>query len=73
MTVTDRIELPRVDIACLTPPAFAPDDAELKIAAEILAGGKSSLLYKKLVYDLQLAQSVSADQDDYAQTSIFGV
>jgi zinc protease len=73
LTVTDQIELPRVDIAWLTPPAFAPDDAELKIAAEILAGGKSSRLYKKLVYDLQLAQSVSADQDDYAQTSIFGV
>jgi len=73
LTVTDRIELPRVDIAWLTPPAFAADDAELKIAAEILAGGKSSRLYKKLVYDLQLAQSVSADQDDYAQTSIFGV
>ena len=73
LTVTDQIELPRVDIAWLTPPAFAPDDAELKIAAEILAGGKSSRLYKKLVYDLQVAQSVSADQDDYAQTSIFGV
>src|SRR5438094_2360906 len=73
LTVTDRIELPRIDIAWLTPPAFAADDAELKIAAEILAGGKSSRLYKKLVYDLQLAQSVSADQDDYSQTSIFGV
>ena len=73
LIVTDRIELPRVDIAWLTPPAFAADDAELQIAAEILAGGKSSRLYKKLVYDLQVAQSVSADQDDYAQTSIFGV
>jgi zinc protease len=72
-TVTDQIELPRIDLAWLTPPAFAPGDAELKIAAEILAGGKSSRLYKKLVYDLQLAQSVSADQDSYAQTSIFGL
>jgi zinc protease len=73
LTVNDQIELPRVDLAWLTPPAFAPGDAELKIAAEILAGGKSSRLYKKLVYDLQLAQSVSADQDSYAQTSIFGL
>ena len=73
LTVNDQVELPRVDLAWLTPPAFAPGDAELKIAAEILAGGKSSRLYKKLVYDLQLAQSVSADQDSYVQTSIFGL
>ena len=73
LTVTDRIELPRVDLAWLTPPAFAPDDAELKVAAEILAGGKASRLYKKLVYEQQIAQSVGADQDSYAQTAIFDV
>jgi zinc protease len=71
LTVTDRIELPRIDVAWLTPPAFAPGDVELKIAAEILAGGKSSRLYKTLVYKAQLAQSVSADQDPYTQTGIF--
>ena len=73
ITVTDRIELPRLDVAWLTPPAFTPGDAELKIAADILAGGKSSRLYKKLVYDLQLAQAVSADQDSYQHTSIFDI
>ena len=73
VTVTDQIELPRVDIAWLTPAAFAPGDADLRIAAEIMGGGKSSRLYKKLVYDLQIAQNVSADQDEYAQTSIFAL
>jgi len=73
ITVTDRIELPRVDIAWLSSPAFTPGDAELKIAAEILAGGKSSRLYKKLVYELQSAQSVGADQDAYARTALFTV
>ncbi len=72
-TVTDRIELERVDLAWLTPPRFKPDDAELTIAAHILAGGKSSRLYNKLVYELQLAQEVSAAQDAYALTSIFDV
>ncbi len=72
-TVTDRIELERVDLAWLTPPRFKPDDAELSIAAHILAGGKSSRLYNKLVYELQLAQEVSAAQDAYALTSIFDV
>src|SRR6476661_1202297 len=72
-TVTDRIELERVDLAWLTPPRFKPDDAELGIAAHILAGGKSSRLYKRLVYELQLAQEVSAAQDAYSLTSIFDV
>jgi zinc protease len=72
-TVTDQIELERVDLAWLTPPKFKPGDAELAIAAGILAGGKASRLYQKLVYDLQVAQEVSADQDSYAVTSIFGV
>lgn len=72
-TVTDRIELERVDLAWLTPPRFKSDDAELSIAAHILAGGKSSRLYNKLVYELQLAQEVSAAQDAYALTSIFDV
>ena len=33
LTVTDRVELPRLNLAWLTPPAFAPGDAELDIAA----------------------------------------
>jgi len=72
-TVTDRIELERVDLAWLTPARFKPDDADLGIAAHILAGGKSSRLYKRLVYELQLAQEVSAAQDAYSLTSIFDV
>src|SRR6266404_3462226 len=73
LTVTDQIELERVDVAWLTPPKFKPGDAELSIAASILAGGKASRLYQKLVYELQVAQDVSADQDSYALTSIFAV
>ncbi len=71
--VTDQIELERLDLDWLTPPRFQPDDAELAVAAYILAGGKSSRLYKKLVYELQIAQEVSADQDAYALASIFGI
>jgi zinc protease len=73
ITVTDRIELERLDLAWLTPPRFKPGDAELTIAGYILAGGKSSRLYKKLVYELQVAQEVSASQDPYALTSFFEV
>lgn len=73
LTITDQIELERVDLAWLTPARFKADDAELTVAAHILAGGKSSRLYNKLVYELQLAQEVSAAQDANALTSIFDV
>lgn len=71
--VADRVELPRVFMGWLTPPAFKPGDAELAIAGQILAGGKSSRLYKTLVYDKQIAQEVSATQGSNALTSMFVV
>jgi zinc protease len=45
-----------------TVPLWAPDDAVLDVAAEILAQGKSSRLYRRLVYKEQSAQSVGAYQ-----------
>ena len=71
--VADRVELPRVFMGWLTPPAFKPGDAELAIAGQILAGGKSSRLYKTLVYDKQIAQEVNASQNSNALTSMFVV
>src|SRR5471032_3319211 len=73
VVVQDHVELPRVFMAWLTPPAFQPDDAELSIAAQILAGGKSSRLYKSLVYDKQIAQDVGANQSSNALTSVFSI
>ena len=73
VVVHDRVELPRVIMGWLTTPAFQPGDAELSIAAHILAGGKTSRLYKSLVYDKQLAQDVGAAQHGYALSSVFEV
>jgi len=73
IVVQDHVELPRVFMAWLTPSAYQPDDAELTIAAQILAGGKSSRLYKSLVYDKQIAQDVNANQSSNALTSVFSV
>jgi zinc protease len=69
--VPDRVELPRVYMAWLTPPAFQPGDAELEVTAQVLAGGKSSRLYKSLVYQRQIAQEASAAQNSNALTSTF--
>jgi zinc protease len=69
--VPDRVELPRLYMAWLTPPAFQPGDAELEVTAQILAGGKSSRLYKTLVYERQIAQEAAAAQNSNALTSTF--
>jgi len=71
VVVHDRVELPRVFMGWLTPPAYQPGDAELAVAAEILGGGKSSRLYKKLVYERQIAQDVDASQQSLGLTSTF--
>jgi zinc protease len=72
-TMQDRVQLPRLYISWLTPPQFAPGDAELDVVSQVLAGGKNSRLYKRLVYDLQIAQDVSAFQASAALGSQFQV
>ena len=73
VVVKDRVEVPRIFMGWLTPPAYQPGDAELAIAAQILAGGKSSRLYKKLVYERQIAQDTNAAQNAHALTSFFTI
>jgi len=60
--MTDKVQLPRLTLAWLTAPLLQPGDAELDLTASILAGGKNARLYKRLVYDMQIAQSVQAYQ-----------
>jgi zinc protease len=60
--IEDRVTLPQISLAWHTVPLWAPDDPALDVAAEILAQGKSSRLYQRLVYREQSAQNVSAFQ-----------
>ena len=72
-TITDRVQLPRVYLAWLTPRHFEPGDAALDIVADVLAGGKNSRLYKRLVYDMQIAQDVNAFQASAQLSSSFQI
>lgn len=72
-TMTDRVQLPRLYLAWLTPAAYRPGDAALDIVASLLSGGKNSRLYKRLVYELQIAQDVQAYQQSQALGSSFFV
>jgi zinc protease len=70
-TLTDRVQLPRLYVAWHTPAVFEPGDAAMDITASLLTGGKNARLYRRLVYDLQIAQDVSAFQQSQALGSIF--
>jgi zinc protease len=70
-TITDQVQLPRLHLAWLTPSAYQPGDAALDVASSILAGGKNSRLFKRLVYDMQIAQNVAAFQDSQRLSGTF--
>ena len=59
----DRVTLPQVSLVWRTAPAYSPDEAALNALGQILAGGKSSRLYERLVYNERVAQTVSAFND----------
>jgi zinc protease len=59
----DRVTLPQVTMTWRSGPRFSADEAAMNALAQILTGGKSSRLYKRLVFDRQVAQSTSAFND----------
>jgi zinc protease len=71
LALEDRVELPRLYLAWLSPAMFAADDAELDLAADLLANGKTSRLYRMLVYERRIALDVSAHQHSRELGSFF--
>ena len=65
-TLTDQVQLPRLYLGWLTPRVYGPGDAALDVVASILADGKNSRLYSRLVYEMQIAQDVAAVQQGAA-------
>ncbi len=63
ITKEDRVTLPQLTMIWRTGPRFSRDEAALSALAQILTGGKSSRLYKRLVYDRQVAQSTQSFND----------
>jgi zinc protease len=71
LTLEDRVQLPRLYLAWPTPPHLSGADAALDAVAGVLADGKNSRLYRRLVYELQVAQDVQAVQASRALASVF--
>src|SRR5205807_8680407 len=64
-TVPDNVELAKLTLAWQSPRHFGPGDAELDLVASVLSNGKASRLYKSLIYDQKIAQSISAMQQSH--------
>ena len=58
MTMEDRVQLPRLYFMWHGVKTFHGDEAALDALASIVAGGKSSRLYRTMVYEKQIAQDV---------------
>ena len=73
LVLEDRVELPRLYLAWHAPALFADGDAELDLIAEVLSSGKTSRLYRALVYEQRIATEVAASQNSREAGSFFQV
>lgn len=73
MVLEDRVQLPRLYYMWRSVEAFHPDDAALEVLSYVLAGDRNSRLYRRLVYDMQIAQDVNAYQSGNKIDGFFGV
>jgi zinc protease len=69
----DDVTLERVYLAWHSPALYQEGDAELDIAARAIGDGKASRLYRTLVHEEQIAQSVSCYQASAALASTFRI
>ncbi len=63
LVMEDRVELPRLYLAWRSPALFAPGDAELDLVADLMANGRTSRLYGRLIHDRRVAVELAAAQN----------
>jgi zinc protease len=62
VVMEDRVQLARLYLAWPSPVHYTDADADLELLGAVLGQGKSSRLYRRLVYEEQIAQDVSVYQ-----------
>jgi zinc protease len=73
LVVKDRVPQERLYLTWPTVPFFEADDAALDILSNVLSEGKNSRLYKRMVYDEQVASEVSAFNYSLEIAGLMGV
>ena len=72
-TMYDLVPQPRLNRNWVAPSRTSREAVLLTIAADILGGGKTSRLYQKLVYELEIATNATADADDHELMGFYSV
>ncbi|MGA8278458.1 MAG: insulinase family protein [Rhodanobacteraceae bacterium] len=70
-TMQDRVAQTRIYREWNVPELGAPDEIPLELAAAVLGGGKTSRLYRRLVYQDHLADDVSVDMSALELAGMF--
>ena len=73
IVLQDRVELDRLYLVWPTVPQFHDDDAPLCLLSDVLARGRASRMYRKLVIEEQIAQDVSVYHSGRELAGSFGV
>ena len=73
LVLEDKVTLPRLYETWHSVKLYHPDDAVLDVLADVLAGDKNSRLYKRLVFDMQVAQDVNAYQASLRRDGYFQI
>jgi zinc protease len=73
LLLEDRVELARLYLAWHSPAMFSAGDAELDLTADLIAHGKTSRLYRLLVYEKQIAADVVAYQHSREISGVFQI
>jgi len=63
LVLEDTVEFPRIYLAWHSPAMFEPGDADLDLLGDLLANGKTSRLYRELVFTRRIALDVAAYQN----------
>jgi zinc protease len=71
LVLEDKVEFPRLYLAWHSPRLYEPGDAELDLLGDLLANGKTSRLYRELVFTRRIAMDVAAYQSSRELSSFF--
>jgi zinc protease len=73
LLVEEQVRLPRLFLQWRSIRGYTRGDAVLDVFTDILSAGKNSRLYRSMVYERQIAQSVTAYQDGGELDGIAGI
>ena len=71
VVLEDEVGTPRLYVAWAGPALYAPGDAAMDVMARLLAEGAGGRLQRRLVDELEVAQSVSAENESRALAGVF--